>query len=88
MFDDSGNGGSAVSHWGGFAHIGLDLRAEREGEEEVEGNRQPDRGGREGKEEDERGRGKETDRARENESDMTHHPLLCIPVASDSLTLN
>lgn len=47
VFDDSGNGGSAVSHWRGFAHIGLDLRAEREREGEVEGNRQPDGGGRE-----------------------------------------
>lgn len=30
VFDDGVNGGSAVSHWRGFAHIGLDLRAERE----------------------------------------------------------
>lgn len=87
MFDDSGNGGSAVSHWRGFAHIGLDLRAERErGGRWRETDSQTEGAGRE--EEDERGREKETDRARENESDMTHHPLLCIPVASDSLTLN
>lgn len=32
VFDDGGNGGSALSHWRGFAHIGLDLRAERERE--------------------------------------------------------
>lgn len=50
VFDDGGNGGSALSHWRGFAHIGLDLRAERERREgEVEGNRQPDGGGREGR---------------------------------------
>lgn len=37
VFDDSGNGGSAVSHWRGFAHIGLDLRAKRVRERKSEG---------------------------------------------------